>query len=182
MLPSMGIGEPVPVAQTFTFVDEELGIDLTRFCRLDCMVTVVDAYRFWHDFSSGETLLERNQAAGEDDVRDLVDLLISQIEFCDVLILNKCDMVAADELAVLEAVLRKLQPRAKLIRAVHGRVDPADILNTGLFNYEEASRSRPAVLRVGSKNWKNRCIPRRRKNTAFRLSSTSGPGRFIRSV
>ncbi|MCU6796662.1 GTP-binding protein [Paenibacillus sp. WQ 127069] len=141
LIESTGVGEPVPVAQTFTYMDEEHGIDLTRFCRLDCMVTVVDAYRFWHDFSSGETLLERSQAVGEDDTREVVDLLIDQIEFCDVLVLNKCDSVEEDELLELEQILRKLQPRAKLIRSVQGQVDPAEILNTGLFNFDEASVS-----------------------------------------
>ncbi|MBB6633337.1 GTP-binding protein [Cohnella thailandensis] len=141
LIESTGVGEPVPVAQTFTYMDEEQGIHLTELCRLDCMVTVVDAYRFWHDFSSGESLLQRNQAVGEDDSRDVVDLLIDQIEFCDVLLLNKCDMLENDELNQLEAVLRKLQPRAKLIRTVKGEVAPAEILNTGLFSFEEASRS-----------------------------------------
>ncbi|RKN71910.1 GTP-binding protein [Paenibacillus ginsengarvi] len=141
LIESTGIGEPVPVAQTFTYVDEELGIDLSRFCRLDCMVTVVDAYRFWHDFASGETLLDRGEAAGEDDTRDVVDLLVDQIEFCDVLIMNKCDLVDEPDLQRLEAVLRKLQPRAKLIRASHGKVDPAAILETGLFDFDEASVS-----------------------------------------
>ncbi|MFE5321750.1 GTP-binding protein [Paenibacillus sp. NPDC056579] len=141
LIESTGIGEPVPVAQTFTYIDEEHGIDLSQYCRLDCMVTVVDAYRFWDDFSSGETLLERQQATGEDDTRDVVDLLISQIEFCDVLLLNKCDMVGAEELGELEQVLRKLQPRAKLIRTTYGKVDPKSILNTGLFNFDEASTS-----------------------------------------
>ncbi|MEK3913716.1 GTP-binding protein [Paenibacillus sp. FSL H7-0331] len=141
LIESTGVGEPVPVAQTFTYMNEEHGIDLTRFCRLDCMVTVVDAYCFWQDFSSGETLLERSQAVGEDDTREVVDLLIDQIEFCDVLILNKCDSVEEDELLELEQILRKLQPRAKLIRSVQGQVDPAEILNTGLFNFDEASVS-----------------------------------------
>lgn len=141
LIESTGVGEPVPVAQTFTYIDEEQGIDLTRYCRLDCMVTVVDAYRFWHDFASGESLLDRSQAVGEEDTRDVVDLLVDQIEFCDVLLLNKCDMIGEDELGRLEAVLRKLQPRAKLIRAVNGQVDPADILNTGLFDFDQASRS-----------------------------------------
>lgn len=141
LIESTGVGEPVPVAQTFTYIDEEHGIDLTRFCRLDCMVTVVDAYRFWHDFSSGETLLERDQAVGEDDTREVVDLLIDQIEFCDVLLLNKCDKVDEDDLTELEAVLRKLQPRAKLLRTVQGQVDPSAILNTGLFDFDEASSS-----------------------------------------
>jgi G3E family GTPase len=141
LIESTGVGEPVPVAQTFTYIDEEQGIDLSRFCRLDCMVTVVDAYRFWHDYSSGETLLDRAQAVGEDDTREVVDLLIDQIEFCDVLLLNKCDLVDKDELEELEGVLRKLQPRAKLIRTEQGKVEPSDILNTGLFNFEEASAS-----------------------------------------
>lgn len=141
LIESTGVGEPVPVAQTFTYIDEEQGIDLSQFCRLDCMVTVVDAYRFWHDFSSGETLLERSQAIGEDDAREVVDLLIDQIEFCDVLVLNKCDLVDEDELLELEGVLGKLQPRAKIIRTEHGRVEPSEILNTGLFDFEEASAS-----------------------------------------
>ncbi|MBP3962964.1 GTP-binding protein [Paenibacillus lignilyticus] len=141
LIESTGVGEPIPVAQTFTYIDEEHGIDLTKYCRLDCMVTVVDAYRFWHDFSSGESLLERNEAVGEDDTRDVVDLLIDQIEFCDVLLLNKCDMINRSELVQLEAVLRKLQTRAKLIKIVNGKVLPAEILNTGLFNFDEASQS-----------------------------------------
>lgn len=141
LIESTGVGEPLPVAQTFTYQDEEQGIDLTQFCRLDTMVTVVDAYRFWTDYSSGETLLDRSQAVGEDDTREVVDLLIDQIEFCDVLILNKCDMLDEEELNLLEGVLRKLQPRAKLIRSIHGKVSPAEILNTHLFNFDEASAS-----------------------------------------
>ncbi|MBO8164722.1 MAG: GTP-binding protein [Brevibacillus sp.] len=141
LIESTGIGEPIPVAQTFTYVDEANGINLSAKCRLDTMVTVVDAYRFWHDFSSGETLLERSQAVDETDAREVSDLLIDQIEFCDVLILNKCDMVAEDDLRRLEQVLRKLQPTAKLIRAVHGDVDPREILDTGLFDFEKASQS-----------------------------------------
>ena len=141
LIESTGIGEPVPVAQTFTYVDEDQGIDLSSLVRLDCMVTVVDANRFWHDYSSGESLLERAQAAGEDDTRDVVDLLISQIEFCDVLILNKCDLVEEEELIQLEQVLRKLQPRAKFIRSSFGTVPPHEILNTGRFDFDAASAS-----------------------------------------
>jgi len=141
LIESTGVGEPVPVAQTFTYIDEELGIDLSAVCRLDCMVTVVDANRFWHDYASGESLLDRSQSVGEDDTRDVVDLLIDQIEFCDVLLLNKCDLVGAEELDRLEGVLRKLQPRARIIRTTKGQVDPNDILNTGLFDFDEASRS-----------------------------------------
>lgn len=141
LIESTGVGEPIPVAQTFTYVDEKLGIDLSAICRLDCMVTVVDANRFWHDYSSGESLLERRQAVDDADTRDVVDLLISQIEFCDVLILNKCDLVEQEELNELEAVVRKLQPRARIIRAEHGNIRPTEILNTRLFDFEAASSS-----------------------------------------
>ncbi|WP_217556774.1 GTP-binding protein [Paenibacillus sp. GbtcB18] len=141
LIESTGVGEPLPIAQTFTYIDEEQDIDLTRYCRLDTMVTVVDAFRFWHDYASGETLLDRNQAVSDDDNRDVVDLLIDQIEFCDVLVLNKCDRIAPDELLELERVLRSLQPKAKFIRSVMGEVAPAEILNTNLFNFEEASTS-----------------------------------------
>ncbi|MFD2672189.1 GTP-binding protein [Marinicrinis sediminis] len=141
LIESTGISEPVPVAQTFSYADEETGIDLSQFATLDCMVTVVDAYRFWHDFASGESLLDRQQAAGEEDTREVVDLLIDQIEFCNVLVLNKCDLVEADDLQKLEAVLRKLQPSARIVRAVNGQVPPEVILNTGLFDFEQASQS-----------------------------------------
>ncbi|MBZ5751106.1 GTP-binding protein [Metabacillus rhizolycopersici] len=141
LIESSGISEPVPVAQTFSYIDEELGIDLTKFCRLDTMVTVVDANRFWHDFESGDSLLDRKEAVGENDIRNIADLLIDQIEFCDVLILNKCDLVADEELEKLENVIRTLQPVAKIIRAVKSRVHPREILHTNLFDFEKASES-----------------------------------------
>ncbi|MFE4713832.1 GTP-binding protein [Paenibacillus sp. NPDC056722] len=141
LIESSGISEPVPVAQTFTYEDPDLDIDLTTLARLDTMVTVVDANRFWHDFASGDSLLDRGETAGEGDVRDIVDLLIDQIETCDVLLLNKCDLVEEKELKKLEAVLRKLQPTAKIIRTVNGVVDPKEILNTGLFDFEKTSLS-----------------------------------------
>ncbi|WP_068496177.1 GTP-binding protein [Paenibacillus kribbensis] len=141
LIESTGISEPVPIAQTFTYADEATGIDLSSLAKLDCMVTVVDANRFWHDFESGETLLDRRQATGEDDMRDVSDLLIDQIETCDVLILNKCDLVQSAELDKLEGVLRRLQPEAKIIRTTKGQVAPSDILNTGLFDFDKASQS-----------------------------------------
>ncbi|GAA0376154.1 GTP-binding protein [Paenibacillus motobuensis] len=141
LIESSGISEPIPVAQTFTYANPDLDIDLTSLSRLDTMVTVVDANRFWHDFVSGESLLDRDQAATEADYRDIVDLLIDQIETCDVLLLNKCDLVEEKDLVTLEAVLRKLQPSAKIIRTVNGVVDPKEILNTGLFDFEKTSMS-----------------------------------------
>ncbi|MNO18895.1 putative metal chaperone YciC [compost metagenome] len=141
LIESSGISEPVPVAQTFTYANPELDIDLTALARLDTMVTVVDANRFWHDFGSGDSLIDRGTVAGEGDTRDIVDLLIDQIETCDVLLLNKCDLVDEQELNQLEAVLRRLQPTAKIIRTVKGVVDPKEILNTGLFDFERTSMS-----------------------------------------
>ncbi|NQD49763.1 GTP-binding protein, partial [Bacillus altitudinis] len=141
VIESTGISEPIPVAQTFSYIDEEMGIDLTRFCRLDTMVTVVDANRFWTDFQSGESLLDRKEAVSDDDEREISDLLIDQIEFCDVLIINKCDLVSASELDRLEHVLTKLQPEAAIIRTSKGNVQPSDILNTGLFDFEKSSAS-----------------------------------------
>lgn len=141
MIESSGISEPVPVAQTFSYIDEEMNIDLTKFCQLDTMVTVVDANRFWHDFESGDSLLDRKEAVGDNDVRNIADLLIDQIEFCNVLVLNKCDLVKAKDLEKLENVIRMLQPEAKIIRSVNSVVDPQEILNTGLFDFEKASES-----------------------------------------
>ncbi|WP_340028445.1 GTP-binding protein [Paenibacillus sp. FSL H7-0940] len=141
LIESTGISEPVPVAQTFTYADEESGIDLTSLARLDCLVTVVDANRFWHDFGSGQSLLDRNQATGDEDTRDVVDLLIDQIETCDVLLLNKCDLIDDTELNKLEGIIRKLQPNAKIIRTENGQVNPSEILNTGHFDFEKVSMS-----------------------------------------
>ncbi|KZR58396.1 GTP-binding protein [Pseudobacillus badius] len=141
VIESTGISEPVPVAQTFTYVDESLGIDLSAFCRLDTMVTVVDANRFWADFSSGESLLDRKEAADEMDTREVVDLLIDQIEFANVIISNKTDLVKREEALELQAVLKKLNPQADIISTAHGEISLDQVLDTKLFDFEEASQS-----------------------------------------
>ncbi|UQZ36998.1 cobalamin biosynthesis protein CobW [Paenibacillus sp. PK3_47] len=141
LIESTGIGEPVPVAQTFSYVDEENGIDLTRLTRLDTMVTVVNAPEFLKDYNSKETLQDRGQQAVEGDRRRIVNLLIEQVEFCDVLVINKCDLVSSEELAHLEAVLTGIQPTAKIIKSVQGNVDVNEILNTKRFDFEQASHS-----------------------------------------
>lgn len=141
VIESTGIGEPIPVAQTFSYIDEALGIDLTEICRLDTMVTVVDANRFWDDFQSGESLLDRKEAVSDEDERNISDLLIDQIEFCDVLLLNKVDLVTPEQLNQLENVLRRLQPEAKLIHTTFGKLNVAEILNTNLFDFEKVSNS-----------------------------------------
>ncbi len=141
VIESTGISEPVPVAQTFTYVDENLGINLSEFCRLDTMVTVVDANRFWHDFASGETLLDRKEATDETDTREVVDLLIDQIEFANVILLNKIDLVAGEDVAELKAVIQKLNPDAKIIETDHSRLALEEVLDTRMFDFEIASQS-----------------------------------------
>ncbi|MCS0671239.1 GTP-binding protein [Cytobacillus firmus] len=140
LIESSGISEPIPVAQTFTYMDESMGINLSRRCTLDTMVTVVDANRFWHDFASGETLLDRKQGTDESDIREVVDLLIDQIEFANVIVLNKMDLVDPESADELKAVLEKLNPEAKIIKAVNSGIEPEEILHTRLFDFETASQ------------------------------------------
>lgn len=141
LVESTGISEPMPVAQTFALLDDAVSHKLSEICRLDCMVTVVDAHHFWQDFISGETLLERKQSVDDGDHRTVVDLLVDQIEFCNVLVLNKCDKVSDDDLDQLEAMLRTLQPEAKFIRSEYGRIAPSEILNTRLFDFGKVASS-----------------------------------------
>lgn len=141
IIESTGISEPVPVAQTFSYMDEEMGIDLSKLCRLDTMVTVVDANRFINDIQSKDLLIDRDQGVSNVDERTIADLLIDQVEFCNVLILNKTDLVSFEDLNDLEKILRKLQPEAKFIRTTHGQVGLEDILNTKRFDFEMASES-----------------------------------------
>ncbi|MGG0288138.1 GTP-binding protein [Peribacillus butanolivorans] len=140
VIESTGISEPVPVAQTFTYVDENVGIDLSKFCRLDTMVTVVDAKNFWQDYASGETLIDRMQATDEADQREVVDLLIDQIEFANVILLNKIDLMKAEEVAELNAVLQKINPDARIIETSHSLVPLKEVMNTHLFDFEKASQ------------------------------------------
>lgn len=141
VIESSGISEPIPVAQTFTYQDVELGVDLSTYCQLDTMVTVVDGYQFWNDYISGETLLDRKQGTDEQDQREIVDLLLDQIEFADVLILNKTDLLQREEVEELTAFLRKLNPDAKIIPTAFSQVNLKDVLNTGSFDFEKASQS-----------------------------------------
>lgn len=141
VIESTGISEPVPVAQTFSYIDEAMGIDLTSICRLDTMVTVVDANRFVNDIHSEDLLVARNQGADVTDERSIADLLIDQVEFCDVLVLNKTDLVTNEALDKLEHILRTLQPDAKIIKTTQSQVDINDVLDTGRFDFEKASNS-----------------------------------------
>jgi len=141
LIESTGISEPVPVAQTFSFVDEENGIDLSRFSYVDTMVTVVDAFNFFKDFGSPETLMDRNLTDMEGDYRTIVNLLTDQIEFANVILLNKTDLVSEEHLGILKAAVHKLNPSAKVITSAFSKVAIKEIVNTGLFNFEEAEQS-----------------------------------------
>jgi G3E family GTPase len=141
LIESTGISEPIPVAQTFSFVNEDENIDLSRFSYVDTMVTVVDSLNFFKDFGSAETLLERNASDIENDNRTIVNLLVDQVEFANVIILNKTDLISPESLKILQASIQKLNPVAKILTSVLGKVNPSEIMNTGLFNFEEAESS-----------------------------------------
>ena len=139
LIESTGISEPMPVAQTFTFTDEN-GRTLNDIARLDTCVTVVDACRFLEDARAIETLQERGLAAGEEDERGVADLIVDQIEFADVIVLNKTDLVTEEDVVTAEAALRALNPKAHVVRAQRGRVSLAEVLDTGRFDMEAASQ------------------------------------------
>ena len=141
LIESSGISEPLPVAQTFSFVDEENGIDLSKYSRLDTLVTVVDARNFLNDFGSAETVYSKKLNDDEEDQRALVNLLTDQVEYANVIIVNKTDLVSGPEASELTAILRKLNPKATIIQTQNGKISPKAILNTGLFDFEEASNS-----------------------------------------
>lgn len=141
LIESTGISEPIPVAQTFSFVDEESGIDLSRFSYVDTMVTVVDAFNFFKDFGSPDTLMNRKLTNIENDFRTIVNLLTDQIEFANVIVLNKTDLVEKEHLKILKATIQKLNPSVKIIESLFSKVNPKEILNTNLFDFEEAEQS-----------------------------------------
>jgi G3E family GTPase len=141
IIESTGISEPVPVAQTFSFIDEEKGIDLSQFSYIDTMVTVIDCFNFFNDFGTNELLKDRNLSNMEGDYRTIVNLLTDQIEFANVIILNKTDLVDTKTTELLKAAIHKLNPGAKIISSSFGKVAPREILHTGLFDFEEAQNS-----------------------------------------
>ena len=137
LIESTGISEPMPVAATFTFEDEE-GQSLGEVARLDTMVTVVDAAKFLDDYLSVDDLKDRDLALNEQDERGVVDLLTDQVEFANVIVMNKLDQVTAADIEQLEGILRHLNPEARLVRAERGRVPLREILDTKLFDREKA--------------------------------------------
>lgn len=141
LIESTGISEPLPVAMTFSFPTPDGKLSLMDISQLDTMVTVVDANRWLDDFREGERLKEMGMAISEDDYRTISDLLIDQVEFANVIVLNKTDLVSKDQLNELEGALQKLNPDAKLIRSEQSKIDINEIVNTGLFDMEAAQRS-----------------------------------------
>ena len=141
LIESTGISEPIPVAQTFSFIDEESGIDLSRYSYVDTMVTVVDSFNFFKDFGSPETLMDRKLTDIEGDQRTIVDLLTDQVEFANVIILNKTDLVTKQELTFLKETLNKLNPSSKIIESTFSKINPKEILNTGMFDFEKAEQN-----------------------------------------
>jgi G3E family GTPase len=140
LIESTGVSEPLPVAQTFTFADED-GTSLQNITRLDTMVTVVDASNFIDHYEAGESLKEKNAALGEEDERTISDLFVDQVEFADVILINKTDLVPAAELKELRAILHHLNPVAEIIESQRGKVDLQMILNTGRFDMDKAQAS-----------------------------------------
>lgn len=140
VIESTGIAEPLPVAETFTFDDEE-GQSLSHVARLDTMVTVVDGFNFLNDYQSTDSIHSRGESLGEGDQRSVVDLLIDQIEFCDVLILNKTDLISESQRTKLLAIMRSLNPRARIITSQFGQVPLDEVLNTGLFDFDQAAQA-----------------------------------------
>ncbi len=141
LIESTGISEPIPVAQTFSFATGDELYDLTQISQLDTMVTVVDALNFFRDFGSADTILDRSMTDDQEDSRSIVNLLTDQVEFANVILLNKTDLVTETQLGLLEKTLHKLNPSAKIICTTNSQIDPNDILNTGLFDYAVAEQS-----------------------------------------
>ncbi|CAN1488478.1 COG0523 Putative GTPases (G3E family) [Spirosomataceae bacterium] len=141
LIESTGISEPVPVAQTFSFVDEENGIDLSKWSYIDSMITVVDAFNFGRDFGSAETVWTKKLNDDPNDQRTIVNLLTDQIEFADIIILNKTDLVTPFQLGELKSIIKSLNPVAQIIESSFGKIQPSNLLNTKLFDFEKAENS-----------------------------------------
>ncbi|NMX89664.1 MULTISPECIES: zinc metallochaperone GTPase ZigA [unclassified Pseudomonas] len=140
LIESTGISEPLPVAETFTFRDEN-GQSLADIARLDTMVTVVDGMNFLLDYQAAESLASRGETLGEDDERSITDLLIEQIEFADVILISKIDLISSHEREELVAILERLNAQARIIPMVMGEVPLVEILNTGRFDFERAAQA-----------------------------------------
>ena len=140
VIESTGISEPLPVAETFTFADED-GVSLSDVARLDTMVTVVDAVNFLRDYDEAKDLQDVGESLGEEDERSVADLLVDQVEFADVLLISKIDLVEQSEIERLTAILKSLNTHARIIPISQGQVTTDDVLNTQLFDFDRAQQA-----------------------------------------
>jgi G3E family GTPase len=137
VIESTGISEPLPVAETFTFADED-GISLSDVATLDTMVTVVDAVNFLKDFDEAKYLQETGESLGDEDERTVADLLVDQVEFADIILVSKTDIASSREVERLKAIIKTLNTHAKIIPIAKGQIDIKEVLDTGLFDFEQA--------------------------------------------
>ena len=181
IIESTGISEPIPVAQTFSFESDDGNIDLSRFSYVDTMVTVVDAFNFIKDFSSPEYLTDRNLSDIENDERTIVNLLTDQVEFANVILLNKTDLVSESELRNLYDIINKLNPEARIIPTKHSKVNLNDVINTGMFDFEKAESSAGWI-----KELENEHIPETEEygigSFVFKRNKPFHPERFLKFV
>ncbi len=140
VIESTGISEPLPVAETFTFSDED-GVSLSNIATLDTMVTIVDAVNFLKDYDEAQYLQDTNESLGEEDERSVTDLLVDQVEFADVILISKTDLANETDIERLYAILKVLNTQAKIIPIVAGAVDINEVINTGLFDFERAEQA-----------------------------------------
>ena len=140
VIESTGISEPLPVAETFTFADEE-GVSLSDVASLDTMVTVVDAVNFLKDYEEAQSLQETGESLGDEDDRSVSDLLVDQVEFADVILISKTDLVEPADVERLTAILKTLNTNARIIPIMNGQIKVDEVLDTGLFDFEQAQQS-----------------------------------------
>lgn len=155
LIESTGISEPMPVAATFDFRDED-GESLSDVAELDTMVTVVDAANLLNDYSSVDFLKDRGESLGEEDERSLVNLLVEQMEFSNVIVINKCDLVSKDQLDIVTKIVRAQNPEAKVIYTDHGKVGLKEIMDKDDL-YEQLNQCllTDAEMKSDWKSWKN---------------------------
>lgn len=180
LIESTGISEPLPVAETFTFRDEE-GRSLADVARLDTMVTVVDGVNFLLDYQTAQSLASRGETLGDDDERSVTDLLIEQIEFADVILISKIDLISRQEREELIAIMQRLNAQAQIIPMVMGQVPLGRILNTGLFDFERAAQA-PGWLQ----EMRGEHVPETEEygiaSTAYRAHRPFHPERFFNFI
>ena len=140
VIESTGISEPLPVAETFTFADED-GVSLSDVASLDTMVTVIDAVNFLKDYEEARSLKETGESLGDEDERSVSDLLIDQVEFADVILISKTDLVESSDVNRLTAILKTLNTKAHIIPIMNGKIKVDEVLNTGLFDFAQAQES-----------------------------------------